>query len=290
MDALPHLAAIQFHSAFAAGLGVNLLGANIHLPVNRFHGSGIYTPTGAVSYYYNDKNKASKLVISEVKSIKETVTFPYQRPDLSRASEKKQRDSETEDKQFSSSVFHDLFTFVPINPKMKNRNESVCQNSLCCYLEYEFLESVNNEHFAFGVFDGLHTYEGKYYLQICALFKCISERASCGAAMKQSSTKFKTIDIHGTFQTDFIFPEILLVNNDSLALASRDDWYYENTKMSFFGNDNPVLSAVLFGRVYEKDSYIKPLTGSSSSHTRLTFNRIVPAILYVCYVLRSVYI
>ena len=283
MDALPHLAAIQFHSAFAAGLGINLLGANIHLPVKRFHGSGIYTPTGAVSYYYNDKNSAGKLLISEVKSIRETLIIPHQdsisRPDLS-----------TEDKQFNSSVFHDFFTFVPINPNMKNRNESVCQNSLCCYLEYEFLESVNNEHFAFGVFDGLHTYEGTYYLQICALFKCVSEQTSCGIAMKQSSTKFKTINIRGTFQTDFIFPEVLLVNNDSLALASREDWHFENTKMSFFGNENPVLSAVLFGRVYEKDSYIEPLTGSSPSYAGLTFNRIVPVILNVCYALRPIYI
>ena len=279
MDALPHLAAIQFHSAFAAGLGINLLGANIHLPEKRFHGSGIYTPTGAASYYYNDKTDDGKLVVSEVTSIKEDVTAPLnvntKRPDSNAVSEMRQSYLASDGNQFSSAVFHDLFTFRPINPSLKSRNETICQNALCCSLEYEFLDSTNNEHFAFGAFDGLHTYEGKYYLQICALFKCASEKTSCGAALNQSSTRFKRISIRGTFQTDFVFPEVLLVKNDSLALAARDDWQYERTTLSFFGHEDPVLSAVLFGRIYEKDSYIEPQTGSSLSYARFSFSRIV---------------
>lgn len=38
MDVLPHLAAIEFHSAWAMGMGVNFLAANIHNPLRRMTG------------------------------------------------------------------------------------------------------------------------------------------------------------------------------------------------------------------------------------------------------------
>ena len=62
MDAQPLLAAVQFHSAFAAGAGINLLAANVHRPQDRFHGSGIYTPKGTVSFYFNDTTDEGEAV------------------------------------------------------------------------------------------------------------------------------------------------------------------------------------------------------------------------------------
>ena len=281
IDALPHLVAIQFHSAFAAGLGINLLGANIHLPEWRFHGSGVYTPTGAVLHYYNDKTKHGKLVVSEVTSIKKYVatTLNDKTNSVGKAvaSQMNQRNTVINDNQFSSTVFHDMFNFRPVNPSMKTGSEAVCQKSLCCSLDYEFLDGTNNEHFAFGAFNGLHrySYEGTYYLEICALFKCASERTSCGTALKDSFTRFKRIQIRGSFQTTFIFPEILLIKNETLALAARDDWKYANETLSFFGHEDPVLSAVLFGRLYEKDSYTEPFTGGSLSYASISVYRVM---------------
>lgn len=39
MNVLPHLSAIQFHSAWAMGMGVNFLASNIHHPSNRMTGN-----------------------------------------------------------------------------------------------------------------------------------------------------------------------------------------------------------------------------------------------------------
>lgn len=252
MDALPLLAAIEFHSAFAAGVGVNFLAANIHRPEKRFHGSGIYTPNGAVKFYYDDKSEDGKLLVSEINAI-EHGNFSQNRwfENASRESKLKCHAKRTAS-EFNAHVFHDLFTFVKLLPKV--RQLRVCQNSLCCHLEYDFADEDNSELFAFGAFDGLHTYQGKYYMQVCTLLKCAStDTKSCGSATKLSSTKFKSIQIHGSFDTKFVFPEILLTDDKSLALVNITDWRYDDGKLSFFNNKLPVLSASLFGRKYEDD-------------------------------------
>ena len=45
-DELPLLAAIEFHSAFSMGFGINFLVANLHIPEYGYHGSGMYWPMG----------------------------------------------------------------------------------------------------------------------------------------------------------------------------------------------------------------------------------------------------
>ena len=260
MDALPLLGAIQFHSAFAAGAGVNFLAANIHRPEDRFHGSGIYTPGGAVAYYYDSKSKDGRLLISEVSVIGKC------------DSQKETNDTETEgmrmDKlyfqsekisdSFNSYVFHDLFTFEALS--QNGTYLTVCQKSLCCHLEYEYMDTNSSELIAFGAFDGLHTYQGKYYLQICALIKCASDRQStCGTETKQSSTKFRFIKMHATFNMEYVFPEILMAENEELILAKPKTWTFENNTLSIFKTSAPLLSAALFGRVYTNDSDLDPI-------------------------------
>ncbi|XP_076472318.1 LOW QUALITY PROTEIN: pantetheinase-like [Babylonia areolata] len=67
MDALPLLASVQFHSAFARGLGVNFLAANIHLPQARFQGSGVYTPKGMAAFVHNATvGSQPRLIVTEV--------------------------------------------------------------------------------------------------------------------------------------------------------------------------------------------------------------------------------
>lgn len=39
MNVLPHLSAVEFHSAWAMGMGVNFLASNIHRPSNRMTGN-----------------------------------------------------------------------------------------------------------------------------------------------------------------------------------------------------------------------------------------------------------
>lgn len=252
MDALPLLAAIQFHSAFAVGIGVNFLSANIHRPSNRFQGSGIYTPDGALSYYYDEMSKDGKLLMSQL-NVLESKT----RVKLKGISETGTNtlffNSYTNQKnEFQAYVFHDLFTFVALSSTTTTIN--VCQQSFCCHLKYEYAELNSSEYFAFGAFSGLHTYQGKYYLEVCVLLKCASNTPhSCGSVTKESFTKFQLVNIQGNFSTDFVFPEILLISNNTLALANPGFWRYEKNSLTFHSDMWPLLSMALFGRVYEKD-------------------------------------
>ena len=255
MDALPLLSAIEFHSAFAAGVGVNFLAANIHRPDSRFHGSGIYTPGGALTYYYEDKSEEGKLLVSELNVIDngnlrtklEVGNYP-----VSKAASKLTFHAKGTEQVFNSYVFHDLFTFVALSSK--ERKQSVCQKSFCCHLDYEYLDNNSSELFAFGAFDGLHTYQGKYYMQVCTMLKCASEETkSCGTDTKLSATRFKTMKIRGSFSTKYVFPEILLTDNNSLALAKPKDWLYEDRTLGFYNDELPVLSVSLLGRKYEND-------------------------------------
>jgi pantetheine hydrolase len=70
----------------------------------------------------------------------------------------------TKTQEFQSIVFFDEFTFVEL--KGIKGNYTVCQNDLCCHLSYQMSEKRADEVYAFGAFDGLHTVEGQYYLQV----------------------------------------------------------------------------------------------------------------------------
>lgn len=245
MDALPLLAAIEYHSAFAAGAKVNFLAANINRPLKGFHGSGIYSPNGYKAFQYNE-SQGGKLLVADLPVIKTNYFGTANYSQTFRSLQNSVAD------QFHSYVFHDRFTFIPINNN--NGNVSVCNGDLCCFLEYERIYDTS-EYFAFGAFDGLHTYEGSYYLQICTLLKCkTSQKESCGEPIKKSSTKFIKMKMTGSFGTRYIFPEVLLTDNVLLKLSSGQFWSYDNgTLETMAGFEHPVISVALFARDYARD-------------------------------------
>ncbi|CAC5364006.1 VNN [Mytilus coruscus] len=262
MDALPLLAAIQFHSAFATGAKVNFLAANINLPKYRFHGSGIYSPTGYKAFTYSESH-GGRLLIADLPIVKTNAFMTnFQRPDF------KIEQSSVGSRQFQSNVRRDPFMFVPI--ENNKRNVSVCDGKLCCSLYYERLGNAS-EYFAFGAFDGLHKSKVQpYYMKVCTLLKCkTANRTSCGGLVKESLTNFTSIKLKGTFETQYIFPEVLLADNGQLKLSSGDFWTYKDgTLESKHGFEHPVLSVSLFSRDYERDERDE-INGGNSIYSNL---------------------
>ncbi|OWF44335.1 pantetheinase-like [Mizuhopecten yessoensis] len=268
MDALPLLGAVQFHSAFARGMGLNFLSANINWPLMRFHGSGIYTPDGVLTYYYNDRQQMGQLLISDVPVIRSETpgtlpltsdkdassTIQWQHipmvllPPQDNTIYIGKRAAST----FSSFVFHDLFTFKLLDD-VSAGSLSVCNNVLCCYLDYD-RDMVIGDVYAFGAFDGLHTYQGSYYMQVCTLLRCQGlTKSSCGRATTEAKTHFRNMRISGNFSSPYVFPEVLTYQNGSLAVPLHHTWTYTPSVLSVdTGFLDPVVSAGLFGRVYTK--------------------------------------
>lgn len=282
MDALPLLASVQFHSAFARGMGVNFLAANIHWPAYRFQGSGIYTPTGMAAFYHNTSiSSEPRLIVAEIEiltkpspegtptprnDVNSTVSFPSSTVSSENVTGVRDDGGEAKEIAFVSFLFHDLFNFVQLTETKGGLR--VCHEEVCCSLDYALTnDSQTDDLFAFGAFDGLHTHEGQYYLQICALVRCANQsRQSCGSPTNQSSTLFQRLAINGSFSTEFLYPEVLLTSQGNyLRLAEASEWsFHDQIIKSDRGFAYPLLSAAIFGRDYFRDNTTLPLDASAA--------------------------
>ncbi|XP_042652080.1 pantetheinase [Tyto alba] len=219
INTLPLLSSVQFHSAWAMGMGVNFLSANTRNSNLDMTGSGIYAPDGPRAYYYNTKMENGHLLVTELSS------HPRLSPDYPAAvnwklyaSRIKQRPSNNH--YFNGVVYHDLFSFTELTEPEGNR--AICQQDLCCHLSYKMSEKQEGDIYVLGIFDGLHVVEGEYYLQvklfcsylesgkICTLLKCKStDLDTCGQPVEMAQTKFEVFSLSGTFGTNYVFPEVL---------------------------------------------------------------------------------
>lgn len=275
------LSAAQFHSAFAMGMKVNLLAANIQLPEDGFHGSGIYTPDGYKSYYYNTKINETKLLVADLQSVKIDQS-PNKRIDhtikastalskiIERHSKISTKASDTHYKNnfitqstrnvqneiintFNASVINDTYTFILL--KESGGSITVCNNNLCCHLDYQMMQASGNL-VAFGAFDSLHTHNATLYLQVCILLECASsEEDSCGKLTESSNLYFREFRITGNFTSKYTFPEVLVSNAGQPSLASGQlfDYQQGGALEVINGLRLPLISAGLLSRDYSRD-------------------------------------
>ncbi|XP_061479845.1 pantetheinase-like [Rhineura floridana] len=249
LNTLPLLSAVQYYSAWAMGMRVNFLAANIHKPSLDLTGSGIFTPEGAKVYHFDMETQNGKLLLAEINARPRlSPTYPPPVNWTLYASSVKHFSPESQ--VFGGSIYFDNFTFTELSQEADSH--TVCQKGLCCHLSYKMAEKRDDEVYAFGVFDGLHVIEGEYYLQICTLLKCNStDLKSCGQRVDMARTRFDFFSLSGTFNTSYVFPEVLLTGTQ---LAPGEFQVLTDGRLISNGISKPVLSVALFGRWYEKDS------------------------------------
>lgn len=272
MDVLPHLAAIEFHSAWAMGMGVNFLAANLHIPLRRMTGSGIYAPDSPRAFHYDRKTQEGKLLLAQLDS------HPSRSPVNWTSYASSVEATPTENEEFRSVVFFDEFTFVAL--KGITGNYTVCQNDLCCHLSYQMSEKRADEVYALGAFDGLHTVEGQYHLQICILLKCETTNLhTCGSSVDTASTRFEMFSLSGTFGTRYVFPEVLL---SEVKLAPGEFQVLSDGRLvSLKPTSGPVLTVGLFGRLYEKD-WASNASSDLIAHSLIVMLILAPIIHCLC--------
>ncbi|XP_053565099.1 pantetheinase [Bombina bombina] len=245
-NVLPHLSAIEFHSAWAMGMQVNLLSANLHNTSMSMTGSGIFSPDNLGPFYYNKDTEEGHLLISELNVHPRKSLTKWNR----HASTIKNYPSGIN--IFRGIVFYDNYTFTEL--KETQGNYTVCQNNLCCHLKYKIAEPFSDEVYVLGAFDDLHLFEGTYYLQVCTLLKCEStDLSSCGNSATVSKTRFESFSLSGNFSTNYVFPEVLL-SGVNLAPGMFQVLPDGRLKSRRSISSKALLSATLFGRWYEKDT------------------------------------
>ncbi|KAM9261066.1 LOW QUALITY PROTEIN: pantetheinase-like [Cariama cristata] len=241
VNTLPLLSAVQFHSAWAMGMGVNFLSANMCISTfdHRIIESlcGIYAPDGPRAYYYNTETENGHLLVTELSHPRLSPDYPAAVNWKLHASGMKQLPPNSH--HFSGVVYHDLFSFMELTEPKGDR--AVCQQDLCGHLSYKMAEKQK-------AFDGLHVVEGEYYLQICTLLKCKStDPNTCGQPVETAQTKFEMFSLSGTFGTNYVFPEVLQLAPGEFKVLT------DGRPISRTSTSKPVLSVTLFGRWYEKD-------------------------------------
>ena len=154
---------------------------------------------------------------------------------------------------FYSDLFGDLFLFKELSKEQDTLNVCYNDSTTCCSLTYQMASKQSGEMYALGVFDGLHTKEGQYYLRICALIKCLNlNRNSCGQRIHNASTIFKSIVLKSQLNTPYVFPQVVA---DEVSLLPGE-WVNEfpaNVLQTTQQLSKGLLTAALFGRVYHLD-------------------------------------
>ncbi|XP_062980737.1 pantetheinase-like [Elgaria multicarinata webbii] len=257
-NGLPLLSAVQYFAAWAMGMRVNVLAANIHKPRWDITGSGIFAHDGPKVYHFDMETQNGKLLLAEI-DVHPRLSPTYPPPVNWSLYASSLKHLSPESPVFTASIYFDNFTFTELSQEVGNY--TVCQKGLCCHLSYRIAQRQKDEVYALGAFDGLHVIEGQYYLQICALVKCNNtDLKSCGQEVDSAHTRFDYVSLSGTFNTSYVFPEVLLTETQ---LAPGEFQVLNDGRLvSNHPISKPVLSVSLFGRWFEKDPP-HPLSTSS---------------------------
>ncbi|XP_075453457.1 pantetheinase-like [Ascaphus truei] len=244
---LPHFSAIEFHSSWAMGMGVNLLSSNIHNTSLHMTGSGIFSPDKLGPYYYNKDTDEGRLVTSELKShTRNCPTHSLVNWNLYATSIEHFPPGTN---VFNGTIFIDEFSLTELTEPQGNY--TVCHNNLCCHLNYNILEKQSDEVYVLGAFDGLHAPSKVFHIEVCTLLKCKSLE-TCVEAGETASTRFESFSLSGSFATSYVFPEVLL--SDVQLAAGKFQVLNDGRLVSLPSiSSKPLLSVSLFGRNYGKD-------------------------------------
>lgn len=250
MDGFPILASVEYQQAWSRLTCVNLLAANQHLPLADMVGSGIYSCGDALSYVYDMKTYEGHLLVAQLPDL-EQQPEPIQLTCQSITAPLTQYDIKHAELPFHSKLLNDMYTFVKLDGV--ESKASVCANELCCHASFitRSQQPFDDELFALGAFNGHHNPEG-YIIQACVLIKCNSmEKDSCGTPTVTSSTIFNSFQLMGNFSSKaYIFPAVLASDVELIPAKAMS---ISGNVMSVNKFNKPLLSAVLFGRIYDVD-------------------------------------
>ncbi|KAM8946088.1 pantetheinase-like [Pelodytes ibericus] len=245
---LPHYSAVGFHSSWAMAMGTNLLSSNIHNTSRKMTGSGIFSPDKLGPYYSNKDTDEGHLVISKLISHprKNKASPPIQWNAYASSIENVPAGSNV----FNGTIFLDTFTLTEL--KDPQGYCTVCHNNLCCHLNYSMMEKCDNEVYVLGAYNGPHSTYKVFYTEVCTLLKC-SSIETCVPAAESASTRFKWFSLSGTFNTSYVFPEVLLTD---VQLAPGMFKILNDGRLVSLPSisSKSLLSVTLLGRNYKKDS------------------------------------
>nr|AXB88461.1 symplectin/biotinidase-like protein 3 [Chiroteuthis calyx] len=246
VSSLPLFRSIQWHSSLAQGLEINLLVSTVHDGYSQSYGSGIYGPDGAKSYFSNPNDFGEKLISDRLRLL----TSFHQRerhPVIPRWPMSK---TKTQNRSMAFLDQNVDFKFIELSKSSADVN--ICHGRFCCRLNYSVENKGRIEKYALAVYKG-HVRTLGYLLEVevCAVVRCSPQ---CGKPIERANTYFDTFHLVGVnFSTPYIFPQVLTLSGHEAVLATHQ-WTYKHGQIIFHSPENPLHSASLIGRVYDRDT------------------------------------
>ncbi|GAB6023861.1 Nitrilase, member 2 [Chamberlinius hualienensis] len=263
MDQLPYLTSIQAQAAWAFGLRVNLLAANLFLPQEGFMGSGLYSgQDGPVSYIYSSDNINGTLLVNKLPC--------YQRSNHSKYNENRAKTNPdgSIDSPFHFIKHQNMKEFVGSALSEDDGQIEVCQGTICCDVLYEYRNhsSGSSRKYWLVMHQGniseadLYTFNG----EICSVLWCDNGELSLDTCavnnrnLANITDLFNSLVITSNFTTPYIFPSVLM--NDFTPLSnnlwtSSIDISESTIRSSLVINktDSAILAVTLYARNYSLD-------------------------------------
>ena len=259
--------------AWSAGLGVNLLVANYHNTSNGMQGSGLFP--GAYgqlsSYTYDHHQGGTTLLVASLA----TNTSAGHSTRISRCREDTFQDREQDEgaqqkPQPQDMVFkhEDLsrYNHLLLEEAVSPVTVSLCHNDgLCCSCTFSGNTSTAG-HYMLLAYSGLvEKCGGVYsmYMQVCSVVFCLNDDVNSCARVEGEepplASSFLLQEVSGTFGTLPVFPSLMSRN---LTLVPEHLWNFDSIPLSrnqyeatihVTGETDPLLSATLMGRWYQRD-------------------------------------
>lgn len=246
-DELPGWFAVAVQQSWSMVHDVPLLASEIQRPETGSLGSGIYLgKQGPLIYSYSPDNR-DKLLVADVDSaVPEHPRYPG---DQVSASHRVHFQADTSD-------------HVALKLEGASGEMAACQRGFCCSLQYT--TPAMNDSFFLLVRSGYKRIQTlvDFGMQECMVTRCVPKAGRpCGHFPYTSGTTFNELVLTANFSVPDVFPALV---SDQLALTSLRHWSFNRTDsnratLSLVSENpplEPLVSAVLVGRVYKNDSPI----------------------------------
>lgn len=262
---LPALTSIQRYFSWSAKFNVNMLASNKHNPSRGILGSGIFRGAYSSSQYVYNPDGKSKLILAKIPLSRERSFINDSFTVFSFGSNHTGNNltsgvCSTKILGPPKSKFdyrcneEDLTNYTLIKLEKSSERITACNNGLCCHLYYK-LRNFHGEDYYFVVRNATFKLEAyPISVEICMVTRCDPfEGKRCSVFPTKAITVFGELSMKANFTTKYVYPNIL---TSGVQLLNVDKWVFNNFSLSLKEAMNePMLTAVLFGRCYNRDPH-----------------------------------
>lgn len=247
----PFVISTQMFAGLAKRNNLNVVASNVRSAEYRMAGSGIFGQGVAVSTNLNFNSPDGMLIFADIETDVPKIT----KPDT--------LDAVTRSIYTAVSANNTLFGTYDYGMNMSYKvlsdmegEKSVCQNEVCCTVNYKFKYRDQNEIFILSAADFALEKPGIIHMQFCAVHKCMTnDSSSCGRYITSVVSTFNELKIQGYFDHGVVYPFVSTLDRNQSLHMEMDHYVFDrsNAILQSKGFEHPLYAAVVFSSLYDEE-------------------------------------